>query len=198
MPGERKIPATCSRLTLAPTATLKRIAGGKVQTACQRGAEHDLVRLGQKMNKIFLIQTRTREKMIVPQRSFGKGIDPQQQGRLGFWSLNVHHGFEHRSGKFYLGQSPHDRKQGLSQSGAGTLQPQFGLTRHSRHAGLKTFKGAAGGQRDAQVDRRAQGNAENTQEAAAGMLVQVPERKAQEPEVHGLSRPSCIGMMRSA
>ena len=150
------------------------------------------------MNKIFLIQTRAREKMIVPQRPLGKGIDPQQQGWLGNRPFNVHHGFDHGSGKFYLRQSPHDRKQALRQGGTGTLQPQFGLAGHSRDAGLKTFKGAAGGQGDAQVDRRAQGNAENTQEAAAGMLVQVPEREAQEPGVHGLSRPSCIGMMRSA
>ncbi len=168
------------------------------QAGRQGPAHQDRVGPGEKVSPGRVAYAGILRKFIIPERPFGEGIDPQEQDGAAVIPGEFQDGFHRRGRGRNRGQPPHLDEQGFVQGGPGGLNAPLGLAGHRGDPGLKALQGAGRGQGDAQIDRRPQGDAQDPQEGAPGILGQVAQGDPEKPGSHASNRPSCSRNTRSA
>ena len=143
------------------------------QTGRQRPAHQDRVGPGQNLSPGRLAQAGSLGKFVIPERPFREGVDPQEQDGALVDPGEFQDGFHCRGRGRHRRQAPHLDEQGLVQRGPGGLNPPLGPAGHGPDPNLKALQGAGRGQGNAQIDRGPQGDAQNPQEGAPGILGQV-------------------------
>ena len=162
----------------------------QVQTRRQRPADQDRVGPGEKVSRGRVAQPGGPRKFVIPKRPLGEGIDPQEQDGAAVVPGEFQDGFHRGRRGRNRRQAPHLDEQGFVQRGAGGLDTPLGLTGYGGDPGLKALQGAGRGQGNAQIDRGPQGDAQDPQEGAPGILRQVAQGNPEKPGSHASSRPS--------
>jgi hypothetical protein len=98
--------------------------------------------------------------------------------------------FHHRGGSFYIGMPPDLQEEIFREGRSGALQAPLRLSGHSLHPIPETFQGTGGGQRDAEENCGAQGNAQDAEKSTSRVFGQVTPGKTKPPEFHGCTWPS--------